>query len=122
MPMPPKDEFGEHIRPVRLFSVDGKAVPRGGEYKVVAAGATAATLGAAGAIGDWLSHVVFQPQTTMPGACQILDGAVVVYDLPAGTLVELRPIIIPQNAYSASGAWKITTGANMKATGYGDFT
>ena len=93
----------------------------GGEYEAVGVGTTA-SLGSTGAIGDWLSHVVFQPQTTTPGACQILDNAVVVYDLPAPTLTDLRPIIIPVNAYSVSGAWKVTTGANMKAAGFGDFT
>ena len=98
------------------------AARAGGEYEAVGVGVTGQAMGATGATGDYLSHVVFQPQTTTPGACQILDNAGVVYDLPAPTLTDLRPIIVPVNAYSVSGAWKVTTGANMKAAGFGDFT
>lgn len=45
-----------------------------------------------------------------------------LFTYTAGTLADLRPIIVPINLNSANGAWKITTGANMTAIAFGDFT
>lgn len=94
----------------------------GTEYETVAAGQTAQALGATGATGDYLSHVVFQPATVAAGTTTILDNATVIYTYTAGTLSDLRPIVVPINAFSVSGAWKITTGANMAAVAFGNFT
>lgn len=102
------------------------AVPTKGErleYETVAASQTAQVLGATGATGDYLSHVVIQPTSTSPGVVTVLDNAVEVQAWPGGTVgADLKPITIAIGALSVSGAWKITTGANVKATGYGDFT
>lgn len=92
------------------------------EYETVAASQTAQALGATGATGDFLSHVILQPTTTGAGTMTILDNATVIFTFTTGTLSDLRPIIIPVNAISVSGAWKITTGANETATAFGDFT
>jgi hypothetical protein len=92
------------------------------EYETVAASQTAQALGATGATGDFLSHVVLQPVTTAAGTSTILDNATVIYTFTTGTLGDLRPIVVPINARSVSGAWKITTGANVTATAFGDFT
>ena len=79
-------------------------------------------LGATGAISDYLSHVILQPAATNAGTTTILDNATVIFTYTAGTLTDLRPIIIPLGLFSVSGAWKITTGASMAAIGVGDFT
>lgn len=101
----------------------GSAAASGGlEYETVAAGQTAQTIGATGAAGDYLSHVVLQPTAVAAGTSTILDNATVIFTYTAGTLTDLRPITIPINANSVSGAWKITTGASMTATAFGDFT
>lgn len=92
------------------------------EYETVAAGQTAQVLGATGATGDFLSHVVLQPVTTAAGTTTILDNATVIFTFTTGTLADLRPITVPINAFSVSGAWKLTTGANITATAFGDFT
>ncbi len=92
------------------------------EYETVAASQTAQALGATGATGDYLSHVILQPTTLAPGTCTILDNATVIYTFTTGTLLDLRPVVVPINAISVSGAWKVTTGANITATGFGDFT
>ena len=92
------------------------------EYETVAASATAQTLGATGATGDFLSHVIIQPTTTGAGTVTILDNATAIFTFTTGTLGDLRPIIVPINAFSVTGAWKITTGAAVTATGFGDFT
>lgn len=93
----------------------------GYEYEIVTAGQTAQIMGATGATGDFLSHVIFYPATTGAGTSIVLDNAVEVAKVTTGTLGDLRPIVIPINAFSVSGAWKITTGANMTATAFGDF-
>lgn len=97
-------------------------VPVGLEYETVAASQTAQVLGATGATGDFLSHVILQPTTTGAGTCTILDNATVIFTFTTGTLADLSPKIIPIGAFSVSGAWKITTGANVTATAFGDFT
>lgn len=94
----------------------------GNEYETVAASQTAQALGATGTAGDYLSHVVFQPTTTGAGTSTILDNATVIFTFTTGTLADLRPIVVPINAHSVSGAWKITTGGNITATAFGDFT
>lgn len=97
-------------------------VQTGYQYETVATSQTAQALGATGAIGDYLSHVIIQPTTTAAGTCTILDGAIVIFTFTSGTLGDLRPIIVPIGAFSVSGAWKITTGANETAIGIGNFT
>jgi hypothetical protein len=90
------------------------------QYKLAPAGATT-TLGT-GATGDYLSHVVIQPTSLSLAAFSILDNAIAVYANAATTLLDLRPIIIPINAFSVSGAWKITMSTGGIATGFGVFT
>jgi flavin-dependent dehydrogenase len=107
---------------MKVKVVSGDAGGSGLEYETVAAGQTAQVLGATGATGDYLSHVVFQPTAVGAGTCTVLDNATVIYTFTTGTLADLRPIVVPFNANSVSGAWKITTGANMAALGVGDFT
>lgn len=92
------------------------------EYETVAASQTAQVLGPTGATGDYLSHVVLQPTTTGAGTTTILDNATVIFTFTTGTLPGLSPITVPIGANSVSGAWKITTGANITATAFGNFT
>jgi hypothetical protein len=91
-------------------------------YEAVAASATAQVLGTTGAIGDYLSHVIIQPVTVGAGTVTVLDNATVIFTFTTGALADLRPIIVPLGIFSVSGAWKITTGANVSALGVGDFT
>lgn len=89
---------------------------------VVDAGATAQTLGSAGAKGDYLSHVVFQPSVVGAGTSYVYDGDVEMFRYTAGTLADLRPITFAAGDVSKNGAWKVTTGANMRATAVGRFS
>lgn len=114
------------IMAVAIVGEDGvvqdPAAP-GLEYETVAASVTAQALGATGAAGDYLSHINIRPLTTAPGAVTILDNATEVDGFTGGTVgADLKSIIIPVGAFSVSGAWKITTGANVKVTAYGVFT
>ncbi len=107
---------------VKAPAASMSVVPAGLEYETVAAGQTAQAMGATGATGDYLSHVVFQPGTLGAGTSTVSDNATVLFTYTAGTLSDLRPITFVANAFSVSGAWKITTGANMTAVAFGDFT
>lgn len=98
------------------------SVPYGSDYETVAASQTAQVLGATGATGDYLSHVILQPATVGAGAVTILDNATVIYTFTTGTLSDLRPITVPIGAYSVSGAWKVTTGTNVAVLAVGEFT
>jgi hypothetical protein len=91
-------------------------------YETVAAGQTAQVFGTTGAVGDYLSHVVLQPAAVGAATTTVLDGTTVIYTYTAGTLADLRPIIVPIGARSVNGAWKITTGANMAALAVGKST
>lgn len=104
--------------PATSFSV----VQAGMQYETVAASQTAQVLGATGATGDYLSHLIIQPVTTAAGTTTILDNATTIFTFTTGTLSDLKPIIVPVGAFSVSGAWKVTTGANVTATGVGNFT
>lgn len=95
-----------------------------GAYETVAASQTAQSLGAAGATGDYLSHCVVTPGTTSPGVVTILDNATAIVSFAGGasSVSNLVPFAIPIGAISVSGAWKITTGANVTVVCVGTFT
>lgn len=95
-----------------------------GDYETVAASATAQVLGAAGAAGDLITGVLVIPATTSPGAIALLDGvtSITIFAGGATSVADLKPFLIPLNLISQSGAWKLTTGANVSAVGIGQFT
>lgn len=95
-----------------------------GEYETVAASQTGQTLGATGGTGDYLSHLLVIPATTSPGNVIILDNAtsITVFTGGASSVSNLVPFQIPLGMYSASGAWSVTTGANVSVVAVGNFT
>jgi hypothetical protein len=95
-----------------------------GEYETVAASQTAQVLGATGATGDYISGVLVVPATTSPGNVLLLDNAtsITVFTGGATSVSNLVPFFIPLGMISVSGAWKITTGANVSCIGIGNFT
>lgn len=99
-------------------------VPVGTQYETVAASQTAQAMGATGAAGDYIAGVVIVPATTSPGAVDLLDNATSISLFPGGasSVNELRPIYVPLGVFSVSGAWKITTGANVSVIAMGIFT
>lgn len=95
-----------------------------GEYETIAASQTAQVLGATGAAGDYISGVLVIPATTSPGVVTLLDGATPIPLFVGGSssVSNLVPFFIPLGMISVSGAWKLTTGANVSAIGMGNFT
>src|SRR4051812_35845565 len=97
-----------------------------GEYETIAASQTDQVIGASGAAGDYLAGVLIVPGTTAAGAVSIKDGAGSAITIFAGggttALTALIPFFVPLGIKSTSGAWKISTGANVTAIGVGNFT
>lgn len=96
----------------------------GSEYETVAASQTAQTLGATGATGDFISGVLIVPATTSPGNVLLLDNAtsITIFAGGATSVSNLVPFFVPLGMFSVSGAWKLTTGANVSCIGIGNFT
>jgi hypothetical protein len=97
-------------------------------YNTVAA-STNATLsstngGTSGTTGDYLSHCVITPGTTSPGTAIIYDNSTAIYTFAGGTssVSTLISWAVPVGAVSVSGAWKISTGANVTVFCTGKFT
>jgi hypothetical protein len=99
-------------------------VPNGTEYETVAASQTAQTLGATGATGDYIAGILVVPANTSPGNVLLLDNAtsITVFAGGASSVSNLVPFFIPLGMVSVSGAWKITTGADVSCIGIGNFT
>jgi hypothetical protein len=93
-------------------------------YETVAASATAQALGATGATGDFINGLLVVPATTSPGNVLLLDNAtsITVFTGGATSVSNLVPFFIPLGMTSVSGAWKVTTGANVSVIGVGKFT
>lgn len=94
------------------------------EYETVAASQTAQVLGGTGATGDYISGILVIPATTSPGNVLLLDNAtsITVFTGGASSVSNLVPFMIPLGINSVSGAWKITTGANVSCIGIGNFS
>lgn len=95
------------------------------QYETVASSQTAQVMGAGGATGDYLAGVLVFPGTAGCGVVTIMDNATTIGTFAGGgttALPSLVPFMIPVGLFSVSGAWKITTGANVTAVGVGKFT
>lgn len=95
------------------------------EHELVAASQTAQVLGATGAKGDYLDAILIMPATVGCGVVTLLDGAVSIPIFVGGgttALLSVLPVRVEVKLVSQTGAWKITTGANVAALGIGNFT
>lgn len=93
-------------------------------YETVAASQTAQTIGTTGGLGDYISGVLVIPATTSPGVVTLLDNAISIPLFVGGatSVSNLIPFFIPLDMRSVSGAWKITTGANVSVIAVGKFS
>lgn len=107
-----------------LFSLD----ETGSDYVTVAASQTGAKLtqpaGNGGAKGDVIRRIIIIPTTTSPGVVTLIDGAIsiVLFNGGASSLTELKPLEIYVGMASVTGAWTVTTGANVAIIAVGKFT
>lgn len=93
-------------------------------HEDIAASQTDQPLGATGALGDYLDMLLVVPATTSPGAVTLKDGAssFVVFAGGASSVGSLIPFPIPIGCKSQSGAWSVTTGANVSVKAVGEFS
>ena len=114
------------LQAVTIANSDGTKLSLGATgYETVAASQTTQALGATGAAGDFLSHLLVVPASTSPGAVSIKDGAgsaVTVFAGGSGSVASLVPFPVFVGAPSGAGAWQVTTGANVSVVAVGTFT
>lgn len=91
-------------------------------YETVAAGQTAQVLGGAGAIGDYLHRLLISVNTVATASVTLLDGATSIAILTGSATIVPGLLSIECNMISASGAWKVTTGAGATVIGVGIFS
>lgn len=93
-------------------------------YETVAASQTDQVMGGAGGKSDVVNHILAIPASTSPGAITLTDGdtAITVFAGGASSVTSLIPFSIPLFLRSATGPWKITTGADISCVVVGDFT
>lgn len=90
-------------------------------YETVAASQTAQVLGATGAVGDYIERLVVTVTASgATGTVTLIDNATNVLVIPANTPVGVYSVDL--GMASASGAWKVTTGAGATAVGVGIFS
>jgi hypothetical protein len=89
-------------------------------YETVAASQTAQVLGGSGAVGDYLHRIVVTVTATGTSTLSVLDNSTTVLTMAANTPIGVYSLEI--NAASASGPWKITTGAGVTVMAVGFFT
>ena len=91
-------------------------------YETVAAGQTAQVMGTAGAQGDLLQRLIISTITVASADVTIIDGSTsIVIQTAAATLVP-GVQSVELGLVSASGPWKITTGAGATVIGVGLFS
>lgn len=95
-----------------------------GEYETVAASQTAQVVGPTGAAGDFIAGLLIIPATTSPGQVLLLDNAtsITIFVGGAASVSNLIPFFVPLGIKSVSGAWKVTTGADVSVIASGNFT
>lgn len=92
------------------------------QYETVAASQTAQVFGGTGAVGDYLHRLIISVVTVATGSVTLLDGATSIVILTGGATIVPGIYSVEFNMASASGAWKITTGAGATVIGVGIFS
>ena len=100
--------------------MSGVSNPYRYQYKTVAASATAQVLGGTGAIGDYLHRLIVTVTTPATGTVTLLDGVTSIALVPVTAAANVYTIDV--EAASATGAWKVTTGAGASVVAVGIFS
>lgn len=89
-------------------------------YETVAASQTAQVLGGTGAIGDYIQRLIVTIATSATGTVALLDNATSIPITAANTPIGVY--VVDLGMRSASGAWKVTTGAGATVIAVGRFS
>lgn len=89
-------------------------------YETVAVSQTAQVLGTAGATGDYIHRLIVTVATAATGTVALLDNSTSIPITAANTPIGVY--IVDLGMRSASGAWKVTTGAGATVIAVGKFS
>lgn len=92
------------------------------QYETVAGGVTAQVLGGTGAIGDYVHLLIISNVTVATAGVTLIDGSTSIVLQTGGATLVAGVASIYVNARSATGAWKITTGAGATVVAVGVFS
>ena len=101
--------------------MSGTQNPYAYQYETVAASQTAQVLGGTGAIGDYVHRLIINVITVASAGVTLIDGSTSIVISTAASAV-LGPISLELNMRSATGPWKITTGAGATVVAVGIFS
>ena len=102
--------------------MSGVSNPYRYQYETVAASQTEQVLGTTGAVGNYLHRLIISNVTATTASVTILDGSTSIVIQTGAATVPLGIFSIELNMASASGAWKVTTGAGATVIGVGIFS
>ena len=102
--------------------MSGTQNPYAYQYETVAASATAQVLGGTGAIGDYLHRLIISVVTAASGSVTLIDGSTSIVISTGAATLPLGTFSVECNMRSATGPWKITTGAGATVIGVGIFS
>lgn len=90
------------------------------QYETVAASQTNQVLGGTGAVGDYVERLIVTVNTAATSTVSLIDNATTVMTVPANTPVGVYSLEV--DAASASGSWRVTTGAGATVLAVGIFS
>lgn len=92
------------------------------QYETVAGGVTAQPLGGTGAIGDYLARLIVSINTVATASLTLLDGSTSISLMTGAATLVPGAVTLEVGAASATGPWKITTGAGCTVIAVGIFS
>jgi hypothetical protein len=90
-------------------------------YETVAASQTDQVMGTTGASGDTIDGLVCIVTTVATSGVQLKDGTGSAFYVLPDNVASVGTYPIPLGLRSASGGWKITTGAGVAVVAVGSF-
>ncbi len=93
--------------------------------EVIPASTALQHLGATGAVGDFISHIIVVPTSNAAGAVTLIDGGISIVVFAGGTdsITSLIPFSVPLGMKATSaGGWDMSTGAGLSVIAVGRFT
>ena len=92
------------------------------QYETVAASATEQVLGGTGAVGDYVHRLIISVVSVATSGVTLIDGSTSIVLLTGAATNVPGVYSIEVNALSATGPWKITTGAGATVVAVGIFS
>ena len=102
--------------------MSGVSNPYRYQYETVAASQTAQVLGGTGAVGDYVHRLIISVVTVATSNVTLIDGSTSIVLLTGAAANVPGVYSIEINAASATGAWKVTTGAGATVVAVGVFS